>query len=602
MMKAMRKLTKQILWIVIAAFVGTIIFAWGMEFSARQQKRGILARINGQDIQLNTFQTYYDQALRQAEETQGRVDNQTAYQIREQVWDQIVSDVLFQQEVQRRGITVTNAELFEYLKRFPPQELRQNPAFQTPEGEFDYQKYLQALSDPRVPWEQVEPYVRSNLSLSKLQQSVISLVRVTDDEIRQYYVDANEKVKVRYLLVPVFQFLQRNTEVKDNEIQEYYSAHREDFEVDQSADLSYVAFEKQPSEMDEERTKERLSDIRAEIEEGEDFADLAQEFSDDQGSAKNGGDLGWFGKGKMVAPFEEAAFSLKPGEMSEPVKSDFGWHLIKVFDERKKGEEREIKASHILLKTQVSDETVDQLRLKAEEFLDLVKESGLARAAEERNLLVSQTGWFFKGGYIQGIGTNPKVDEFAFNNKVGETSEIIETAKSIYIFQISNRRPAGISPLEEVKNRIKQTLSKAKADSLAYVEAQRIHEQIKAGKSLKKAAQDNDATYKETEEFSRNSIVPEIGSLPEFIGTAFSLNSENRLSGPIKTDRGAFIIELVSRTAIDDSLFASLKDSLSSVVLQDKQRQVYQDWYSQLRESAKIVDNRNEYFREQDMY
>ena len=602
MMKAMRKLTKQIMWIVIAAFVGTIIFAWGMEFSGRKQGRGILAKVNGQDIHLTTFQTYYDQALRQAEQTQGRVDNQTAYQIREQVWDQIVSDILFQQEVERRGITVTNAELFEYLKRFPPQEIMQNPAFQTPEGEFDYQKYLQALADPRVPWEQVEPYVRSNLSLSKLQQSVISLVRVTDDEIRQYYVDDNEKVKVRYLLVPVFQFLQRNIEIKDTDIQEYYSAHREDFEVDRSADLSYAAFEKQPSEMDEERTKERLSDIKAEIEEGEDFAELAQEFSDDQGSAKNGGDLGWFGKGKMIAPFEEAAFSLKPGEMSEPVKSDFGWHLIKVFDEREKGKEKEIKASHILLKTQVSDETVDQLRLKAEEFLDLVKESDLAKAAEEQNLLVSQTGWFFEGGYIQEVGTNPKVDEFAFNNKAGETSEIIETAKNIYIFQISNRRPAGISPLEEVRNKVKQTLSKAKADSLAYVEGQRIYEQIKAGKSLKKAAEDNDATYKETDDFSRNSIVPEIGNLPEFTGTAFSLNSQNRLSPPIKTDRGAFIIEFASRTAIDDSLFVSLKDSLSSVVLQDKQRRVYEDWYTQLRESAEIVDNRSEYFREQDIY
>jgi peptidyl-prolyl cis-trans isomerase D len=602
MMKAMRKLTKQILWIVIAAFVGTIIFAWGMEFSSRDQKRGVLATINGQDLPLTTFQAYYDQALQNAEKTQGRVDNETAYRIREQVWDQIVSDILFQQEVERRGITVTSGELFEYLKRFPPEEIMQNPAFQTPEGEFDYQKYLQALADPRVPWEQVEPYVRSNLSLSKLQQSVVSLVRVTDDEIKQHYVDENEKVRVKYLLVPAFQFMQRNLEVTDTEIQEYYAAHQEDFEVDQSANLSYVVFPKEPSEMDDEATKERLSDIKTEIEEGEDFAELAQEFSDDAGSAKNGGDLGWFGKGKMVAAFDEAAFSLKPGEMSEPVKSDFGWHLIKVFEERKKGKEKEIKASHILLKTRASQETVDQLRLRAEEFLDLVSESDLAEAAEAQNLPVSQTGWFFKEGYIQGVGANPKVDEFAFNNKVGKTSETIETAEGIYVFEITDKRPAGISSLEEVKKMITQKLSKAKADSLAYVEAQKIYEQIKAGKSLAKAAKDNNAAYKETDEFSRNSFVPEVGNLPEFTGTAFSLNSENRLSPPVKTDLGAFIIELVSRTAIDDSLFLSVKDSLSTVVLQDKQRQVYQDWYSQLRESAEIVDNRSEYFREADVY
>ena len=602
MMKAMRKLTKQIMWIVIAAFVGTIIFAWGMEFSSRKQKRGILASINGQDVHLNTFQYLYDQALRQAESSQARVDDQTAYRIREEVWNQMINDYLLQQEVKRRKITVTGAELFEYLKRFPPKELMENPAFQTPEGEFDYQRYLQALADPRVPWDQVEPYVRSNLTMSKLQQSVISLVRVTDEEVRQYYIDDNEKVKVKYLLVPISLFLQKDLPVSDPEIQAYYEAQQEDFKVNQSANLSYVVFEKKTSEMDEQVTKERLSDIKKEIEEGEDFAELAREFSDDVASAQDGGDLGWFGKGKMIEAFEEAAFALKPGEMSEPVRSEFGWHLIKVIDQRKKGKDKEIKASHILLKTRISQETLDQLKLKAEEFVDQEKESDLIEVAEEQNLPVSETGWFFEGGYIQGMGTNPEVNEFAFKNKEGETSEIMETAQGFYVFQIKERRAAGISPLKEVKGIIKQKLSTAKADSLAYVEAQRIYGQIKTGTSLKKAATDNNAIYKESVEFSRNSVFPEIGRLPEFVGASFSLNSQNRLSPPIKTERGTYVIEFISRTGIDDSLFLFMKDSLSSVVLQNKQSQLYQDWFTQLRESAEIEDYRSEYFREQSIY
>jgi peptidyl-prolyl cis-trans isomerase D len=602
MMKAMRKLTKQILWIVIAAFVGTIIFAWGMEFSGRNQKRGILATINGQNVQLTTFQYLYDQALREAEKTQGEINDQTAYQIRDEVWNQLVNDVLLKQEVEKRKITVTGAELYEYLRRFPPKELMENPAFLTPEGNFDYQRYLQALTDPRIPWGQVEPYVRSNLTMSKLQQSVISLVRVTDEEVRQYYVDDNEKVKVKYLLVPVSQFLQKNLSVSDPEIQAYYMAHQEEFKIDQSANLGYVVFEKEPSEMDEQQTKEKLLDIKKEIEEGEDFAELAQEFSDDNASAKDGGDLGWFGKGKMIGAFEEAAFALKPGQMSEPVKTEFGWHLIKVFDERKNGEEREIKASHILLKTRISQETLDQLRLKAEEFIDQVKKSDFVKTAEEQNLPVYETGWFFKKSYIQGVGVNTEVDEFAFENKVGKTSEVIETPGGFYVFQIKERRPAGISPLEEAKVVIKQKLSKAKADSLAYAEAQKIYDQIQSGKTLEKAAKDNDAIYKETDQFSRNSFVPEIGKVPEFIGASFSLNSQNRLSPPTKTDLGTFIIEFVSRTRIDDSLFFSIKDSLSSVVLQNKQTQVYRDWFTQLRKSAEIEDHRSEYFREQNLY
>jgi len=152
MMKAMRKLTKHIMWIVIVAFVGTIIFAWGMEFTSRKQRKGIIASVNGENVELYAFQYYYDQALRQTEKEQGDVDEQTAIQIREEVWNNLVNEILLNQETKKRGIKITDTELYEYLRRYPPRELQEHPAFQTPEGEFDYQKYLQALSDPRVPW------------------------------------------------------------------------------------------------------------------------------------------------------------------------------------------------------------------------------------------------------------------------------------------------------------------------------------------------------------------------------------------------------------------------------------------------------------------
>lgn len=149
---------------------------------------------------------------------------------------------------------------------------------------------------------------------------------------------------------------------------------------------------------------------------------------------------------------------------------------------------------------------------------------------------------------------------------------------------------------------IQQKLAKVKADSLAYQEAQGIFAQIKAGKSLDQAAKDNNATYAETEELSRNSFLPGIGNVPEFMGASFSLSPQNRLSPPIKTDQGSFIIEYISRIPINDSLFTSIKDSLASVVLQNKQTQVYQDWFTQLRKSAKIEDYRSEYFRESSAY
>ncbi len=598
MMKTMRKLTKQIMWVVVVAFVGTIIFAWGMEFSAKNKKTGVIATINGEDIQVAAFQQYYDQALRQTEKEKGDVDEQTSYQIRDEVWNNLVNQILLNQEVEKRKIKVTDSELYEYLRRYPPKELQENPSFKTKDGKFDYQKYLQALNDPRVPWKQVEDYIRPNLQLAKLQQTVITLVRVTDEETKEFYRDENEKIKVAYLLVPSYQFQNENIPVSDNEISTYYQEHKKEFESDPGANLSYVTFEKKPSQADEEETQKRLLEIKSEILQGEDFAELAKDYSDDKASAVTGGDLGWFGKGMMVPAFETAAFSLRSGEMSDPIKTQFGWHLIKVTDRKIEGEKEEVKASHILLKVTPSEETSVQIKEAADDFAEKVQKSDFSKVAADAKLPVSETGWFVQGGNIRGVGKNSQVGEFAFKNNVGKISDVFETAKGFYIFQVKAKRPAGTATLEEAKPAIKQITTKNKADVMAYEKAQSIFTQISAGKTLKDAAEKNNATFAEPAEFTRNSPIPEISGAPEFVGKAFSLTRPGQISSPVQTNLGAFIIQMVSRFAPNDSLFITTKDSLSYVVLQKKQGQVYQDWFTQIRNQAEIKDYRSEYYRE----
>ncbi|MFH1335787.1 MAG: peptidylprolyl isomerase, partial [Candidatus Zixiibacteriota bacterium] len=564
----------------------------------KDKKAGVIATVDGQDIQAIVFQQYYDQALRQTEKEKGEVDEQTSYQLREDVWNNMVNQVLLNREMERRKIKVTDAELYEYLRRYPPKELQENPTFQTKDGKFDYQKYLQALNDPRVPWKQVEDYIRPNLQMAKLQQSIITMVRVTDDETKQYYWDQNEKIKVAYLLVPSYQFQGENIQVSDNEISAYYQEHKKDFEGDQAADLNYVVFEKKPSQADEDETKKRIQEIKDDILAGEDFAEMAKDYSEDKASAVNGGDLGWFKKGMMVPAFEEAAFSLKPGEISDPVKTQFGWHLIKVIDRKTEGGSVEVKANHILLKVTPSEETLAQIKGAADDFAEKVNKNDFSKIAGESNLPVQETGWFTPGANIRGVGKNSQVDEFAFNNDVGKASDIFETAKGFYIFQIKAKRPAGLATLDEVKATIKQILSKDKADSLAHEKAQLIHSHIKAGKSLKVAAEQNNATYAEPVEFTVSSPPPEIKATPEFIGKAFSLISPGQISSPVRTGLGSFIIQLVSRSVPSDSLFAAVKDSISYVVLQKKQGQVYQDWFSQIRKHSDIKDYRSSYYRE----
>jgi peptidyl-prolyl cis-trans isomerase D len=602
MLKAMRKLSKHILWVVIVAFVGTIIFAWGMEFTSKQQRKGIIATVNGEEIDLYTFQYYYDQSLRQAEKEQGDLDEQAAIRIRDEVFNNLLNEVLLNQEAAKRGIEVTDAEMYEYMRRYPPEELREHPAFQTPEGEFDYQKYLQALSDPRVPWVQVEQMIRPNMRMGKLQQAILSLVRVTEDEAKEFYRDENEKINVEYLLVPAYEFQRQSLPLTDQEIEAYYREHQDEFRADPSANLSYIFFEKKPSQADEDEIKERLVEIKQEITEGEDFAGMAEDYSEDVGSGKDGGNLGWFGKGAMVAPFEQTAFSLEPGEMSEPVKTQFGWHLIKVEEKRGEGEDQEVRASHILLKITASDATLDILKETSEDFADRVRKSDLTEMAEEESLSVSETGWFSQKGHIPGIGRNVQVDEFAFENDEGTVSELIETARGFYVFQIKEKRPAGISTLDQVQEVIRGKLSQTMADSLAYDKAQKILTEIKGGESLKKAAEESNATYANPEAFTRNSPPQQTGRSPEFIGAAFSLTEPNQVSPPVKARQGTFIIQLVSRAPVDDSAYVAVKDSISFVVLQKKQGEAYQDWFTQVKTQADIKDFRAEYFRDVSPY
>jgi peptidyl-prolyl cis-trans isomerase D len=599
MLKAMRKLTKQILWIVIAAFVGTIIFAWGMEFSGKKgQRRGMIATVNGEDIQVYAFQYYYDQALRRAEKEQGDIDEETAARIRDEVYNSMVNEILFRQEAQKRGIEISDAELYEYMRRYPPEEIRQHPAFQTPEGEFDYQKYLQALSDPRVPWGQVEAMIRPNLRLSRLQQAVTSLVRVTDDDVRQYYQDQGEQVKIKYVYVPAIQFQSKDLTVSEDQIKAYYQQHQQEFRVEPSADLNYVEFDKVSSDEDVQEAKQRIMDIKQEFDQGENFADLAMDYSEDPASADSGGDLGWFGKGAMVPEFEQVAFSMKPGQVSDPIRTQFGWHLIQVEEKRGSGDKEEVKARHILLQIKPSENTITLLKEQADDFLEQESQSGFSEAAKDMNLEVQETGWFTQAGNIKNLGNNGQVKDFAFGNDEGKTSDIIETARAFFVFQVKGRRPAGISPLTEVEPTVRQKLIRAIADSLALQKAQSIMAQIDQGESLRKAAEDNNAKFAETQDFSRSGFISGVGNPPELIGAAFSLTQPGQISQPVKTDLGSFIVELVSRIEPSDSVFTAEKDSLMMVVLQTEQSQVYQDWFAQVRKEANIQDYRSEFFRE----
>lgn len=595
-MKNMRNIIKPVMWIVVIAFVGTIVLVWGGDVTRSKYKKGIIGSINGQQISAMDFSELYNEQLRRLGTEYEEVDEKTTKQVLDDTWNNMVNNILLRQQADKLGITISDKELFEYMKMYPPLEFQQSEVFQT-DGKFDYTKYLQALNDPSFPWARWEGYIRSNLRTLKLQETIIDLVRITQPELKQEYVNRNEKIKVNYLFIPGKEFLKETAQIAELEIEQFYQKNQSQFNVGKRANLDYIVIPKQPSQDDIQTTKSELSRIRMEAEQGEDFAILAQDYSDDKVTTEKDGDLGWLGKGKMIQPFEKALPNLKVGEISQPIRSQFGWHLIKLLEKRKQNGQDEFHLSHILLKMSPSEHTLDSLKMMAEDLSDQAGKIGLKETAKRNNLNLLSTGLFSEEDTIPGLGYNPEASLFASENKAGKVSRSIETKSDFLVLQLKEKRPAGISGLDEARENIKQKIAFEKANNLASQEAEKIYQEADESKNLESGARKFNRKTETSDFFSRDSFPAQVGNNPDFIGTAFSLSEKNKISKPVRTDSGVYLIEFVSRIPASEEKFAQEKDSLYQNLLIQKKTQAYLDWFEQVKKQAKIEDYRNRFYK-----
>ncbi len=701
LMNKLRDKTHIILIILVVAFLATIVFEWGMNYLGLKGEQNVpLGSVNGKDINYTDFENRLQFALDQQKQQGGEdPDEATIGMIRDQVWDQMVTEILAQQEIERLGIRVTNQEILNWVYNSPqtlPEQIRKN--FIDSTGQFNMQVYQQALATktPEVTkfWAQVEDYLRQILLSQKLQSVITSAVRVPEADVLQKYKDDNIFASFNYVFLDANSVQDATVQVSDEEMKAYFDKNKDEFKTEEAAKLKYVLFsdastlddsvstEKQlraltkelkkfdakdsnslsfvnsnsltkyndnfvkPNELSAEVTqflfnakKDSVSDvikatdgyhlvrlldskegedvfvnashilinfgtdtngakakadaIYKRLKAGEDFATLASQLSDDPGSKVKGGNLGWFTKGAMVKEFEEASMNGKVGEVLAPVKSQFGYHIIKVLDRQKKL----FKVVDIKKTVKASSKTTDAVRKRAEDFTFITKKGNYDEEAAKINLKVVEVPPITKTSFIPGAGQNKTVTNFAFNEKKGTISDPIKIQGGYAVYYIADKIPAGYMNFEEIKTTavLPKVKMEKKLDMLKQ-QAVDLRGKITGNdlNSLKNVnAQINIIT---ADSVSVGKPNPQIGADQEFNNVVYKMQN-GQLSDPIRTQRGYYIVQMKNITPFDQNSFTAKSESIRTALLTQKKQTIVQDWITNLKDRAVIVDNRERFFR-----
>ena len=602
MMTKLRERTAIILWIVIFAFVGLIVVEWGADYSGSGSNPAgdAVGVVNGEKITLKQFQ----QALRFAAQRQraaGEASDQDGL-VRE-LWDEFVRDILVSQEIERLGIEITDKELALVTRTQPPPAVQTMEVFQT-EGVFDPVKYNQFLSDPTTYSDprnkffvmQVEDIVRQQWLNYRLQSFLKETVQVSPAELREYFEDRNELVEVEYLFVPSSSIPDGEVTLSEGDLEAYFQENAEDYRHPEQIRIEFVAYPKTASAEDSALVAEEIKTLRKEILAGADFEALAKSVSEDEGSAVNGGDLGVFGRGRMVQAFEQVAFELEPGQVSDPVMSPFGWHLIKAEERLEEEGKEQIRARHILLKIGPSRQTQESLSEKAEEFREVAENLGFLEAVGVTGMQVRDSGYLQEGQAVPSLGPDTAwlVNQF-FEGEVGTVSQVLQNERFFWVAHLSERREEGVAALEEVRQQAERMARLEKKAEICSRRLEGVRQQVLSSRTLDQAAAEENLEVRRPEPFARSESVPNVGRRNAFVGAAFRLEP-GELSEVVTLPRGAYLLRSVDKVAADEDQFQAEREQLAQQLLIERQNEVLQTWFTQIFQSADIQDNRHRFF------
>ena len=619
--------TSWLIKMILGAIVIVFVF-WGVG-SFRSQRKDRVALVNGETITSKEYGEAYNNIIERLRQRLGNNLNDDMIKmldVKSQALDMLIDKKLMFQEATKLNLRVTNDELADTI--------RQIKAFQT-NGNFDNQIYKNVLNQNRLTPEEFEFIQKESIIIEKIRSFILSNVKVSEQEAIEWFKWENTSVNVDFVLFEpgryddinptsdeISSFFENHKEsykadamikvrflrfdpdayssvvkITNEEIQDYYESNIEKFKTQKTVEARHILIKLDQSSNPETVEKKRKTalDILKLAREGIDFAELAKQYS--EGPSKDrGGYLGEFKKNAMVKPFAEKAFQMKAGEISEPVRTQYGWHIIKV---EKVNEETGVSfkdAEDKIRKKLVEERAKNLAYEEAEAVYDASFEGDdLTKNAEARGLDIVTTDFFTKNsGPDTGIKNRSAFASYAFNLSLMEIGDIQDFEDGYYIIQLIEKIPEKIPELKDVEEKVRIDLIKQMRDEKANKDANELLVALKDNKSPEDTKWETECkklnlTATATGFFKRNSSISHIGFDQNISQAAFKLSNENMLpEAPVKGEKGYYIIRFRDRKEPGLNGFEEEKEKIKEKLLKQKMLKTFDAWLSSIRNKSVI--------------
>jgi len=560
----------------------------GLLAQKKSNPSGVIGKIGSKTYTYGEYNDILTNYYNYWQSREGKLSSDRKKDLNDRCWEELIGRTVYDNEIKRRGMKITDQEAMDVVLKDPPVQVMQIEALQT-DGKFDNGKFRQALDADAKFKESVLNLVKETMIYDKLFKVIKGEVKAKPDSIKNVWFKDNNLVSAKIILFDYNTIPEMK--VAEIEARDYYNVNRETYRREPARKYRYLTV------TSEKWVKELVDSLYYELKNGADFAELAKAFSEDPGSGQQGGDLGFFGRGRMVKPFEDTAFALADSAISEPVKSQFGWHIIQTMEKRKtESGEDEVRARHILIKSDPNDRIKQKMQLEAGELLREVKAIGLTAAAAEQNLTVSETQEFYQNDRnIREFGSNPELITEAFSHQIGYIpSSISGRNGDVYICELSDSLGVHYVNFEREKTNIIRTVEKEKRIRANKIRAQEFYEKH-LGEDYIAIAEQDSMKIVEAIDVKEGSNIPEIGTV-KALNDSLLATDQGKYTGVVENETNAFLAYVTMRNKPTDKDWNKQKTNLIAKANDDVKTKHINNWYYNQRQKLNIEDNRKDYY------